>query len=186
MRSCVEQSGLLRRLGAAFAPSHMMDLAYTCCAQFVVSATAVKAHPRALYEDLYRYALAGTDYGQRGDSFARGECLEVLWHHLFGGPKGGAADTRRSQVWTRRRCCFFAACSQLQRERSLEAFVPANDSFWSWAAPVWRSFGSDRMRRDGFGGLFGAAVRSGELTLASDESAEPLRRMESGGIRARA
>ena len=184
VRSCVEQSGLLRRLGAAFAPSHMMDLAYTCCAQFVVSATAVKAHPRALYEDLYRYALAGTDYGQRGDSFARGECLEVLWHHLFGGPK--VAPPTPAELKCGRAAAASPQLAHNCSERSgLEAFVPANDSFWSWAAPVWRSFGSDRMRRDGFGGLFGAAVRSGELTLASDDSAEPLRRMESGGIRAR-
>ena len=36
VRTCIEQSGLMRQLGVSVAPAHHMDLAYTCCAQFLV------------------------------------------------------------------------------------------------------------------------------------------------------
>ena len=42
------------------------------CAQFLVTRDAVRANPRQLYEELQRYALGASDFGHRGDSFARG------------------------------------------------------------------------------------------------------------------
>ena len=165
VRTCVEQSGLLRRLGLSVSPSNHMDLAYTCCAQFLVSAEAVRAHPRSLYEDLFRYTLGGGDFGQRGDSFARGECLEVLWHALFGRPK--VSEPTPAAL----RCGRSHQLAHRCKETSgLVSFVPANDSFWSWAAPVWQQL-SDSQRAEiraggPSGSLFRAAVQGGHLCLS--------------------
>ena len=173
-----------------------MDLAYTCCAQFVVSRAAVRAHPRALYEDLYRYTLGGSDFGQRGDSFARGECLEVLWHVLFGRPKVSEPTPAA------RKCGHHPKLNHRCRETSgLVGFVPLNDSFWSWAAPTWEQLSAAERaaaRMGRAGSLFGAAVRRGQLTLcptagscpseaaADDTSIErAVGLMERGTIRAR-
>ena len=165
VRSCIEQSGLLRRLGVDVAPAHHMDLAYTCCAQFLVSKAAVQAHPRALYEELYKYTLGGGDFGQRGDSFARGECIEVLWHVLFGRPK--VAGPTNAAIKCGRHRLLYPRCRETSGLEN--GFVPTNDSFWSWASPAWQQLSESQRAKVRAGGasgaLFGAAVRSGQLCL---------------------
>ena len=202
VRSCVEQSGLLRRLGSAVVPAHHMDLAYTCCAQFIVSRAAVHTHPKGFYEDLYRYTLGGTDFGQRGDSFARGECLEVLWHALFG-QRRIAEPTPAA-----RKCGHHPKLNHRCRETSglVNGFVPANDSFWSWAAPTWQQLNAAQRAAVRSsprpGSLFAAAVRGGHVCLGGDGNCiggsgagqvtedeasiqRAIRRMESGTLLAR-
>ena len=106
---------------------------------------AVRARPKRLYEALYAYALGSSDYGHRGDSFARGESLEVLWHVLFGRPRvddpvppatlcgeaAAAGCTIRSGNTTR---------------TNLHGLVPADDPFWSWAAPLWARASAEERR----------------------------------------
>lgn len=57
-------------------PEH---LRFMCCAQFVVSARAIRRHPKAVYQrllDLVMDESAGTD-------FQVGVMLEFVWHMLF-------------------------------------------------------------------------------------------------------
>ena len=157
---CMRESGLRRFLPSSAMPRHQMDVSYTCCAQFLVTRGAVRARPKQLYEALYRYALGASDFGHRGDSFARGECLEVLWHVLFGRPR---LDAPVSPA----RLCGNAAAGSCVRATGLRAFVPADDAFWSWATPLWERASPQERRsmRDGQLSPFDAAVRRGLLCL---------------------
>lgn len=164
VKSCVADSGLRRYIRADLLPSSPYGISYTCCAQFAVTRTAVHTHPRALYADLYNYTQAGADFGHRGDSFARGECMEVLWHIIFGQPRISAS----MPSWIK--CGPGMQATKTCRTRSgLSSFVPINDSFWSWAAPTWTSLSlSERMHlRQGHGSLFEVAARSGRLCLGA-------------------
>ena len=153
---CLGQAGVRRFLPSGALPRHQMDVAYTCCAQFLVTRDAVRAHPRQLYEELQRYALGASDFGHRGDSFARGECLEILWHVLFGRPRVDAPVPPATM-------CGEAAAGQCVRTTGLKAFAPADDPFWSWAAPLWERSSSEERTRMRAGQLspFDAAARRG-------------------------
>ena len=142
-----EVPSMRRYLPSDALPRHQMDVAYTCCAQFLVTRDAVLARPRQLYAELYRYALGSSDYGHRGDSFARGECLEILWHVLFGRPRVDAPVPPAT-------LCGNAAAGRCVRTTGLRGFAPADDPFWSWAAPLWeRSSVEER-----------SSMRAGQLT----------------------
>lgn len=164
---CMQQTGLHRFMSSASLPSHQMDVAYTCCAQFLVTREAVRARPKLLYEALYRYALGSSDLGHRGDSFARGECLEVLWHVLFGRPRLDS-PVSASQM------CGSAAAGSCMSPVALRAFAQADDPFWSWAAPLWERSSSEERRRLRAGHLspYDAAMSRGLLSLAQRQ--DPL------------
>ncbi|KAL1499262.1 hypothetical protein AB1Y20_011472 [Prymnesium parvum] len=160
VRKCIAMTGLSRYLNHSVLPLHHLDIAFTCCAQFLVSRRAVLQQPREMYESLYRYTLGATDFGQRSDSFARGECLEVLWHVIFGAPR------------VERPFHGMHKCGKLSHAlcdySPLHAFVPANDTFWSWAMHTW--FGMTMreraaLRRRPEGALFAAAARRGDLCV---------------------
>ena len=132
LERCMHDTGLRHLLPQWELPRHQMDVAYTCCAQFLVTRSAVQARPRALYEALYRYTLGASDFGHRGDSFARGECLEVMWHVIFGRPRIDAPVAPST-------LCGDAAAAQCTTPKGFNGFVPLDDPFWSWAKPLWDS-----------------------------------------------
>lgn len=140
-------------------PVHHMALSYTCCAQFLVTREAIRARPKAMYDALYAYSLGGADFGQRGGSFARGECLEALWHVLFGQPR----VVPPASAW--RKCGRGLQARHCAAESALLSFVPQNDSFWSFVRPTWLKLGVAQRSevRSGRVSIYEAAVRSGEL-----------------------
>lgn len=147
LKRCMHDTGLWRLLPQSALPTHQMDIAYTCCAQFLVTRSAVRARPRALYEALYRYTLGASDFGHRGDSFARGECLEVMWHVIFGRPR---VDTPVAPSTI----CGDAAAARCTTPKGFGGFVPLDDPFWSWAEPLWDSSSAEER----------AEMRAGRLT----------------------
>ena len=165
VQHCVSEVPSLRRLlPSGSLPRHPMDISYTCCAQFLVSRDAVRAHPKRLYEALYAYALGSSDYGHRGDSFARGESLEVLWHVLFGRPRVDAPVPPATL------CGEAAAAACTTRgdnttRANLHGLAPADDPFWSWAAPLWARSSAEERRSMRAGQLspVDAAARRGLL-----------------------
>lgn len=172
VQHCVSEVPSMRRLlPSGSLPRHPMDISYTCCAQFLVSRDAVRAHPKRLYEALYAYALGSSDYGHRGDSFARGESLEVLWHVLFGRPRVDAPVPPATLCGE----AAAAGCTIRSENTSganLHGLAPADDPFWSWAAPLWaRSSAEDRRSmRAGQLSPMDAAARHGLLRGAPPPS----------------
>ena len=156
-----EVPSMRRYLPSDSLPRHQMDVSYTCCAQFLVTRDAIRARPGQLYAELYRYALGSSDYGHRGDSFARGESLEILWHVLFGRPRVDAPVPPAT-------LCGDATAGRCVRTTGLRVFAPADDPFWSWAAPLWeRSSVEERgSMRAGQLTPFAAAARRGLLGVA--------------------
>jgi len=165
VRKCIRESGITRYLNRSALPLHHMDVAFTCCAQFVVSKEAVLSRPRAMYQDLYRYMVSASDFGQRSDSFARGECLEVLWHVIFG-------EKRIEQPLKPVHKCGKSDQAAVCESRSgLRSFVPANDTFWTWAVRTWSTMKKKRriaLRRLPEGALFEEAATQGTLCLVDD------------------
>jgi hypothetical protein len=169
VQACVAEVPSMRRfLPSGSLPRHQMDVSYTCCAQFLVTRDAVLTHPKRVYEDLYTYALGSSDYGHRGDSFARGECLEILWHVLFGRPRVDAPVPPAT-------LCGDAAAARCMIRNSintmgpnLRGLAPADDPFWSWAAPLWERSSVEERRSMRAGKLspFDAVSRRGLLGVA--------------------
>ena len=168
VRKCIASSGIQKYLNRTSLPLHHMDIAFTCCAQFLVSKAAVRARPKAMYRDLYRYTTGASDFGQRSDSFARGECLEVLWHVIFG-------ERRVEQPLKPVHKCGKSDLAAVCESRSgLHAFVPANDTFWSWAVRTWSAMKKRKrvaLRRLPEGALFEEAATQGTLCLLGNDSA---------------
>ena len=162
VRRCIAESGIGKYLNQSSLPRHHLDIAFACCAQFAVSRDAVRSRPKELYEDLYRYTLGAVDFGQRSDSFARGECLEVMWHAIFGQrlvepPMKAPQRCGKGQPPSR-------ICSMTS---GLHGFVSPNGTFWSWAAPVWLNTNASHRRqlRLSEGTLFEEAVQQGALCV---------------------
>lgn len=184
LERCMEDAGIRQLLPPSELPRHQMDVAYTCCAQFLVTRSAVQARPRALYEALYRYTLGASDFGHRGDSFARGECLEVMWHVIFGRER---VDTPVAPGTL----CGEAAAARCTTSRGFRGFVPEDDPFWSWAKPLWDSSSVEERAEMRTGRLtpFDAGVRRrvlcpdgsnacGSSTDGQESSLEPRLRRE--------
>lgn len=60
-------------------PKHVR---FMCCAQFVVSARAIRRHPLSTYKALYDMVMDPS----HGDDWPVGAGLEFVWHILFGEP----------------------------------------------------------------------------------------------------
>lgn len=160
VRKCIAASGLTHFINASTLPTHHMDVAFTCCAQFLVSREAVLSRPKEMYERLLQYTLAATDFGQRSDSFARGECLEVLWHVIFG------STLIEEPLRPSEKCGKVNSMCQLRS--GLESFVPLNDSFWSWSSETWSRLSRREqiaVRHRPEGALFQEAIKQGTLCL---------------------
>ena len=169
VQHCMAEVPSMRRfLPSGSLPRHQMDVSYTCCAQFLVTRDAVRTHPKRLYEDLYTYALGSSDYGHRGDSFARGESLEILWHVLFGRPRVDAPVPPAKLCGDAAAARCVISSSNNATGPNLRGVAPADDPFWSWAAPLWERSSAEQRSSMRAGQLspFDAAARRGLLGVA--------------------
>jgi hypothetical protein len=78
----------MRAAGVAFELAPVVKNSFHCCAQFLVSAAAVRARPREFYEVLLDVALTrvlGAD-GVTPDRKFTAVFFEFVWHSVFGRP----------------------------------------------------------------------------------------------------